>query len=45
MIKTVANNMHSDLRRARAAVINIISASTGAAIILPIVIKNITKKS
>jgi glyceraldehyde-3-phosphate dehydrogenase type I len=41
----VADNMHSDLRRARAAGINIIPTSTGAAIALPIVVKKLPPKS
>lgn len=41
----VADNMHADLRRARAAGINIIPTSTGAAIALPIVVHALPPKS
>lgn len=41
----VADNMHSDLRRARAAAVNIIPTSTGAAKALPIVVHNLPKNS
>nr|BAC98825.1 glyceraldehyde-3-phosphate dehydrogenase [Trichonympha agilis] len=40
----VADLMHSDLRRARAAAINIIPTSTGAAKALPIVVKALPPK-
>jgi glyceraldehyde-3-phosphate dehydrogenase type I len=41
--QVVADTMHSDLRRARAAAMNIIPTSTGAAKALPQVIRNLTK--
>ena len=41
--QVVADVMHKDLRRARAAAQNIIPTTTGAAIALPRVVKNLTK--
>jgi glyceraldehyde-3-phosphate dehydrogenase type I len=41
----VADLMHEDLRRARAAAVNIIPTSTGAAKALPIVVKSLPPKS
>jgi glyceraldehyde-3-phosphate dehydrogenase type I len=43
--QVVSDVMHKDLRRARAAAMNIIPTSTGAAIALPLVVKGLPAKS